>query len=130
MRQKLISILRRISNHTKLAGKSVNFKIKIVDIKELVLPELNDEFASNLGADLKDLDSLKNELKNAITSQEEKRIDNELKQRLLEKISEVLISNCPRSWWTRRLISPPEDLMITWKEADRAWKRRAFLRQD
>ena len=81
--------------HTKLAGKSVNFKIKIVDIKELVLPELNDEFASNFGADLKDLDSLKNELKNAITSQEEKRIDNELKQRLLEKISEGIDFELP-----------------------------------
>ncbi len=73
--------------HAKLAGKSVNFKIKTADIKELVLPELNDEFASNLGADLKDLDSLKNELKTAITSQEEKRIDSEIKQGLLEKIS-------------------------------------------
>ena len=81
--------------HTKLAGKSVNLKIKIVDIKELVLPELNDEFASNLGADLKDLDSLKNELKKAITSQEETRIDGELKQRLLEKISEGIDFELP-----------------------------------
>ena len=81
--------------HARLAGKSVNFKIKIVDIKELVLPELNDEFASNLGADLKDLDSLKNELKKAITSQEEKRIDRELKQRLLEKISEGIDFELP-----------------------------------
>jgi len=79
----------------KLAGKSVNFKIRIVDIKELVLPELNDEFASNLGADLKDLDSLKKELKNAVTSQEEKRIDSELKQRLLEKISEGIDFELP-----------------------------------
>ncbi len=81
--------------HAKLAGKRVNFKIKIADIKELVLPELNDEFASNLGADLKDLDSLKNELKNAITSQEEKRIDSEIKQRLLEKISEGINFELP-----------------------------------
>ena len=82
-------------HHTKLAGKSANFKIKIVDIKELALPELNDEFASNLGADLKDLDSLKNELKKAITSQEEKRIDSELKQRLLEKISKGINFELP-----------------------------------
>ncbi len=81
--------------HLKLAGKSVNFKIKTADIKELVLPELNDEFASNLGADLKDLDSLKNELKTGITSQEEKRIDSELKQRLLEKISEGIDFELP-----------------------------------
>lgn len=81
--------------HTKLAGKSVNFKIKIVDIKELVLPELNDEFAGNLGAELKDLDGLKDELKKAITSQEEKRIDGELKRRLLEKISEGIDFELP-----------------------------------
>jgi trigger factor len=59
------------------------------------LPELNDEFASNLGADLKDMDGLKNELKKAITSQEEKRIDVELKQRLLEKISEGIDFELP-----------------------------------
>jgi len=33
--------------HTKLAGKTVDFKIKIIDIKKMVLPELNDEFAQN-----------------------------------------------------------------------------------
>jgi trigger factor len=81
--------------HKKLAGKSVNFKIKIVDIKELVLPELNDEFAGKLGADLKDLDGLKNEIEKAITSQEEKRINGELKQRLLEKISEGIDFELP-----------------------------------
>jgi trigger factor len=74
--------------HKKLAGRRANFKVKVVDIKEMTLPELNDEFVSNLGADLKDLASLKDEIKKSLTSQEEKRIDSELKQRLLEKISE------------------------------------------
>ncbi|MBW1734948.1 MAG: trigger factor [Deltaproteobacteria bacterium] len=71
----------------KLAGKTVNFKMRVIDIKELVLPELNDEFARNLGADLKDLDGLKDEVRKALISQEEERIDRELKGRLLEKIS-------------------------------------------
>lgn len=71
----------------KLAGKTVNFKMRVIDIKELVLPELNDEFARNLGADLKDLDGLKDEVRKALISQEEERIDREMKGRLLEKIS-------------------------------------------
>ncbi len=96
--------------HTKLAGKRANFKVKIVDIKELALPELNDEFASNLGADLNDLASLKDEIKKSLTSHVEKRIDSQLKQRLIEKISvgidfelpEVLI-DAEIDFTTRRL---------------------------
>ncbi|MCP4682426.1 MAG: trigger factor [Desulfobacterales bacterium] len=71
----------------KLAGKSVNFKVKILEIKDLELPEINDEFAKNLGADFNDLKELKAKVEESISQQEEERIDKELKQRLLEKIS-------------------------------------------
>jgi trigger factor len=81
--------------HTQLAGKRVHFKARIVDVKELTLPELDDAFAGSLGSDVNDLESLKNEIRNAITSQEEKRIERELKQRLLEKISEGLHFELP-----------------------------------
>ena len=74
--------------HPKLAGKKVNFHVKIIDIKEMVFPELNDEFVLNLGADFKDIEDLKNKLKEALTAEEERRIERELKQRLLKKISE------------------------------------------
>lgn len=74
--------------HTQLAGKRVEFKARIVDVKELVLPELDDAFAKNLGSDFGDLEALKEEIRKAITSQEERRIDRELKQRLIERIVE------------------------------------------
>ncbi|MCF8146584.1 MAG: trigger factor [Deltaproteobacteria bacterium] len=81
--------------HSRLAGKHVRFKVKIVDIKELVLPELDDAFAGSLGSDFNDLDGLRKEIRKAITSQEEKRIDGELNQKLLEKISEGLDFELP-----------------------------------
>ena len=84
-------------HHTKLAGKTVDFKIKIIDIKKMVLPELNDEFAQNLGADLKDLDTLKNKIRETILAQEEKRIDSELKQKLLKKISDTVDFELPQT---------------------------------
>jgi trigger factor len=74
-------------HHSKLAGKSVKFKTKITDIKEMALPDLDDEFAKNLGADLKDLADLKDKVRESITAQEKKTIDRNLKQRLIEKIS-------------------------------------------
>jgi trigger factor len=81
--------------HTRLAGKKVVFKIRIIDVKELALPELDDAFASSLGSDFKDLESLKAEIRESLISQEEKRIDRELKQRLMDKISEGLDFELP-----------------------------------
>ena len=74
--------------HKKLAGRRVVFKVEVVDIKRMVLPELNDDFAKNLGADLKDVEDLRNKVRENMIAQEEKRSDRDLKQRLLEKISE------------------------------------------
>jgi trigger factor len=81
--------------HSRLAGKQVHFKTKVVDIKELALPELDDAFASSLGSDFKDLETLRYEIRKAITSENEKRIDGELKQRLIEKVSEGLDFELP-----------------------------------
>jgi trigger factor len=72
----------------KLAGKSVNFKVKVEGIKEMILPELDDGFAKDLGLDIADLDELKNKIKENLQSRDEKRIDRELKQRLMDKVSE------------------------------------------
>ena len=83
--------------HTKLAGKTVDFKIKVIDIKKMVLPELNDEFAQNLGADFKNLKDLNNKVRDMILAQEEKRIDSELKQNLLKKISDSVDFELPQT---------------------------------
>jgi trigger factor len=82
--------------HSKLAGKNVKFKVKIIDIKEMVLPELNDEIVKTIGTDLKDLEDLKNHVRETVTAQEKKRIDRELKNRLIEKISEGLDIDLPQ----------------------------------
>jgi len=81
--------------HTQLAGKRVHFKTRIIDVKELTLPELDDAFAGSLGSDFRDLESLKEEIRKAITSEEESRVDRELKQRLIERISEGLHFELP-----------------------------------
>ena len=83
--------------HTKLAGKTVTFKVKVLDIKEMLLPELNDEFAKNLSADFNDLEDLKDKVKETISVQVEKRIDSELKQNLLKKISDSVEFEIPQT---------------------------------
>jgi trigger factor len=83
--------------HPKLAGKVVDFKVKVTEIKEMELPELNDEFAKKLGDDFKDLETLEKKLKGDIIKREEIRIDRELKKNLLEKIAERIDFELPES---------------------------------
>jgi trigger factor len=59
----------------------------VVDIKIMELPELNDEFAKSLGPDFVDLETLRKKVREGITRNEEKRVDKELKRRLVEKIA-------------------------------------------
>jgi len=74
--------------NNNLKGKTVRFEVSINDIKERNLPELDDAFAKNLGADFEDLEGLKEEIKKNVIAQEENRVEKDLKRRLLGKISE------------------------------------------
>ena len=84
-------------HHERLAGKRVDFKVKILDIKQMILPELNDDFAQSLDAEFKTLEELRIKVKETLISQEEKRIDRELKQKLLKKISDAVEFEIPQT---------------------------------
>ncbi len=83
--------------HKGLAGKRVTFKIKIIDIKEIELPVLDDDFIGQLAGDIRGLDELKEKIKEGLISREQKRIDKELKERLLAKISDGVDFELPES---------------------------------
>ncbi len=80
----------------KWAGKKVIFKVRVSDVKELELPELSDEFAQKLSHEFKTLDTLKEEIRKSLTAREEKRVDSQLKERLLNKIAEGLNIELPQ----------------------------------
>jgi len=51
-----------------LAGKAITFKVKIIEIKEKELPDLNDDFAKDLGAE--DVKDLRMKVKKSMESEE------------------------------------------------------------
>ena len=69
-----------------LAGRPVEFKVKINDVFERAIPELNDEFARKFG--LKDQASLKNSIITSLTRQKEEEQSQIAERLMLEKIME------------------------------------------
>ncbi|RPI79784.1 MAG: trigger factor [Desulfobacteraceae bacterium] len=84
-------------DHPHLAGKNVLFKVKVLEVKTLDLPELNNDFVQTLGADLQDVEGLKARIKEQMIAREEDRTDKELKQRLLNKIAGTVQFDLPES---------------------------------
>lgn len=83
--------------NSRLAGKAIGFKVEITDIKEMVLPELNEEFVKGLGLEFDNVDQLREKIKEDLTAREEKRLDNKVKGDLLEKIAENVEFELPES---------------------------------
>lgn len=83
--------------HKGLAGKTVDFEVKLVEIKELELPELNDDFAKNLGAGVNTLAELTDKVKSELIAREEEKADQDVKRQLLEKISGKVDFTLPQS---------------------------------
>jgi trigger factor len=70
-----------------LAGKPAEFAVTIKEIKVKELPELNDEFAKEFG-EFETLDELKLKLSELQQAQEERRVDTELRERLIKSLVE------------------------------------------
>lgn len=89
----------------KLAGKEVRFEVKVIDIKEKILPDLNDEFAKDLGGEFENLDDLKKQVEEDLTKVEERRVEEALQSMLKEKLSDLIELDIPESMVQRELES-------------------------
>ena len=74
-------------NNKMLAGKNIAFKVKMKLVQKMELPELNDEFASQLG-EFKDLESFKNSIKENLKKEKELEQKQKIRNEILEKIAQ------------------------------------------
>lgn len=83
-----------------LAGKTVSFKVKIVEVKEKQLQNLNDDFAKDMG--MKDLEHLKNKVKESLDEEEKYRQKIDVEKQIINYLLEKNIFEIPSSLVTNR----------------------------
>ena len=82
--------------HVKdVAGKRAKFKVKLIDLKEINLPELSDQFAAGFGQ--KNIEELRKAIEKSLNQEVETKARNELEAEVLEKILAKLIVEIPDS---------------------------------
>jgi len=79
-----------------LAGKEIEFKVKMVAVFEMKLPEVDDRFAESLGK-FEDLVSLKNNIKEGLKIEKERETKEKFRQEILEKIINSFDYEIPQS---------------------------------
>ena len=71
--------------YQKWAGKTVSFHVKIKEVKEKILPSLDDEFAKDLG-DYSSFDEFKTKLRGDIEKEKELTLERQLKDQMVDQL--------------------------------------------
>ncbi len=77
-----------------LAGKPATFKVKLISIKEKVLPELDDEFAKDV-SEFETLEDYKKDLKEKVKERKEHQATHERESKAIEKLVENVVVDIP-----------------------------------
>jgi len=122
----------------KLSGKTVRFRIDLKQIRLKELPELNDEFAKDLG-DFQSLEELKAEVRKTIFRERESAAQSEAKNLIIEKLVDAHPFAVPDAYVDQQVQSMVENqlrslsaqgvdvskLKLDWKELRKAQAERA-----
>jgi len=79
-----------------LAGKSIEYNLKVVSIKEKKLPQLNDDFAKALG-EYKDLKDLEEKIKEEILISKDESAKREIVDQIIAQISDKIDIDLPET---------------------------------
>ncbi|NIM19051.1 MAG: trigger factor [Candidatus Latescibacteria bacterium] len=73
----------------ELRGKQRTFYVSLREVKEKVIPEIDDAFAKRIGEDIPDLNSLKERIRNDLVEDEERRYKREVEEKIIDEIIET-----------------------------------------
>jgi trigger factor len=106
-------------HNKKLAGNNVKYRIKVKQIKEKVLPEVNDDFAKMVGG-YKDLADLKAKIKEGLAKNAVRDSENNLKNEMIDRVVKLNFFEVPQTVLNFYLDSLIEDLKKKYRNVDEA----------
>ena len=106
----------------KLAGKESHFKVHLHDLKELVLPEMDDDLAKTVG-DFETFDDLKAKVREGLQAEAEREAESRF-------ASEVLTATVERAWIEFPPVLLERELDSLLEEQDRVLRQRQSLTLD
>ncbi|MBI5084350.1 MAG: trigger factor [Acidobacteria bacterium] len=98
----------------RLAGRTVRFKVTLKQIRLKEAPELNDEFARDLG-DFQNMDEVREEVRKAIFREREFAAQSEAKNKLVDKLSDMHEFPVPEAYVENQIESTVESQLRQWK---------------
>ncbi len=76
-------------SRSELAGKEPSFKVRVIEIKQERLPELNDEFAKEIAPDIETMDSLREQVSTQLRLRAEEKAKTDFEERVIEAVADV-----------------------------------------
>ncbi len=76
-------------SNAELAGKESSFKVRVTEIKQEILPELDDEFAGGLNPDFKSLDLLREHVSADLKLRAEEKARVDFEERVIEAVADI-----------------------------------------
>jgi trigger factor len=96
----------------ELAGRSVEFRVTVKEVKKRRVPELNDDFAKTVG-DAETLAALRERLRQQLLQRKTREQDAALKRRLLEKLVQQHQIDVPETMVERETAAVLQELAVT-----------------
>lgn len=112
-------------HNKKLAGKKVRYKIDVKEVKEKVLPEVNDEFAKTAG-DYKSLDELKIKIREGLAGKAQKDGEAEVKNALVSQLLKRNPFEIPDTLLDYYMQTLIQDLKTKYKTVDESQVRKDY----
>ena len=106
---------------TEIAGNRVNYKVLVKEIKQKVLPELNDKFAKET-SEFESLNDLRADLKKNIRKLKEKEAEAQVKIDILDQLANISKVEVPEVMVEERVTEKIEDLKERLKIAGLNWE--------
>lgn len=95
----------------RVAGKTIFYKVLVRDIRKRVLPELDDEFAAKFGPDYKNVQDLRDRMRQQLEQDKKAAQERAVRQQLIDRLLNAVEFPIPESLVEKKLIQMVDNVI-------------------